>query len=292
LKPSIIKKVAKDVEKILGYRPEVELVQAAIERYISTPTDELRSIVGQLLVVSKKQPVKAEAIMERDEATIALGARQYEDPIPKVERFKPPEPKPKKKPKRLDRIMVRFLESEKSCFDPTHKSEIERLTEQCAKFRENFTLLNQQLEDALARQKLMVDKALLEEAEKTAYAKGLHDGQPDEEDTKKLMEDMVEAARTEGIAEGRRQYEVELRSIKRCFDAAHGMYRDAVPQQLNFSQVLRLFEEQRRSSMMANAGGSTISVLVPLGRVVQESEMARNLNKEIEQIMSRMIRGS
>lgn len=141
--------------------------------------------------------------------------------------------KRKLKPRPLDRSTVSRIKREKRCFDGEHASKIEAYAVRTAEMASRISFL----EDEIRTIKInTVDRALLEEHEKTAFHKGLHEGQTGKEE--------------------------ELRKDRRCFDKMHGFVEGKTMMNLSFGEILSLFSKLAMNPM---SGGvkARITVFVP-----------------------------
>ena len=143
--------------------------------------------------------------------------------------------KPVKKLKPVDPATYARFRREKRCFEPEHLKRIEEYALQVSQLNERAASLEAELK-RLAE--TTVDKAILEEHEKTSFYNGLHEGQ----------KEMEEAFRKE----------------KRCFNKMHGFVDNKTPMNLNFGEVIGLFAKLTRDPM---SGGMSarITVMVPYG---------------------------
>lgn len=141
----------------------------------------------------------------------------------------------KRKIKPMDRSTVSRLKKERRCFEADHLKRIESYAVDASRMAARIAFLEEELKTVRAN---TVDKALLEEHEKTAFHKGLHEGQVGKEE--------------------------ELRNSKVCFSKMHIFVDRKTPHNLNFGEVVSLFA---KLSLNPLSGGvyTRITVLVPDG---------------------------
>jgi hypothetical protein len=154
------------------------------------------------------------------------------------------------------------LRKERKCFDPEHPERIEALAKSAETAGKRTSDLETANSDLLVRMSRMVDKELLEEAEKTAYSKGLHDGCEDRE--------------------------AMLKSHKTCFDPIHNSIGSGRMMMLDFSQVISLYEQLRERSMLSNT--IRLQVIVPEGFTPEDSKTVKSVQQILGKIIGRMMR--
>jgi hypothetical protein len=155
------------------------------------------------------------------------------------------------------------LKKERKCFDPEHPKRIEALAKSAEIAGKRTSDLETANSDLLVKMSRMVDKELLEEAEKTAYSKGLHDGCEDRE--------------------------AMLKSHKTCFNGMHKALDNGRLMVLDFSQIISLYEQMRERSMLSNT--IKMQVMVPEGINLDGSQTVKSIQDMLGKIIGRMMRG-
>ena len=135
----------------------------------------------------------------------------------------------------MDRSTVSRLKRERRCFEGGHLKRIESYAVEASQMAARIAFLEEELKTVRAN---TVDKALLEEHEKTAFHRGLHEGQVGKEE--------------------------ELKNAKACFSRMHVFVDRKTPHNLNFGEVVSLFAKLAMDPMSGGISAK-ITVLVPDG---------------------------
>jgi hypothetical protein len=143
--------------------------------------------------------------------------------------------KPKRKLKPMDMATYRRLKKKGHCFDTEHPKTIVDLMVKANKAISECVTEREILESLKVRMAQMIDLGLHEEARKTSWSEGFHEGQA----------------------------EAEERFIKEkaCFEKMHKFSEGKVLRNLNFGEVLSMFTALLKDPMFGIMG--KISVLVP-----------------------------
>ena len=141
----------------------------------------------------------------------------------------------KKKLKPIDMATYSRLKRKAHCFNKKHEEEIDRLSDALGKRTIDYMASQDRVHDLEASLKTMVDPGLHEEAKKTSWSQGFHEGQKDKEE--------------------------QLRKENTCFEKKHKFTEGKSLRNLNFGELLMLYAGLVKDPAFGSFG--RISVLVP-----------------------------